>query len=529
MQPTEFTNIQRDADNRTVRFTLSSTHVSYANTLRRLILTGVETIAFRADMTSTGTTTDVVVKRNDTPMTNEMLAARIGLLPVHVPEPLKWRENEYQFRLNVGSDPDRVRHVTASDFEVSRLTGLLPTEAEKPVERRPPFKGKPKGKSFKGKLQRKKKGGDGNSSTNDEKDDSDYNEEDEYDENDDVNESSNEEIQYDEKEEEVEEVEEVEENSSRVPSNVFFPPHPLTGQTCLLASLQPGSGATQQRVEILAKATKGTGREHARFSPVSQCSYEYSLDNNPERIREMFESWMIHAKKASAVEKGSERYAELEREFNTMQIKRCYKIDEKGEPYSYDFTIESVGVLSVDYIVKRACEVGENMCGLYVNLDKGPLPSEITISNANCRMIGYDFLFRGHDHTLGNLLQTWLVQHHIEGNAKPKIQFAGFSVPHPLRDEMVLRIGVEDGEESTARAAIAAAARGCIALFKSLRYAWLRATGAVVPEDVSLAASTLVPSTASTTSTAPKGRRMSRPVTAPSDRAATAASASVSK
>jgi DNA-directed RNA polymerase subunit L len=294
-----------------------------------------------------------------------------------------------------------------------------------------------------------------------------------------------------------------------------------------LASLQPGSAATQQRVEILAKATKGTGREHARFSPVSQCSYEYSLDNNPERIRDMFESWMIHAKKATAVEKGSERYAELEREFNTMQIKRCYKMDEKGEPYSYDFTIESVGVLSVDYIVKRACEVGENMCGLYVNLDKGPLPSEITISNANCRMIGYDFLFRGHDHTLGNLLQTWLVQHHIEGNAKPKIQFAGFSVPHPLRDEMVLRIGVEDGEESTARAAIAAAARGCIALFKSLRYAWLRATGAVVPEDVSLASAAPV-SAKPASSAAPRGRRMSRPVTAPSDRGASA-SASVSK
>jgi DNA-directed RNA polymerase subunit L/DNA-directed RNA polymerase alpha subunit len=523
MQPTEFTNIQRDADGRTVRFTLGATHVSYANTLRRLILTGVETIAFRADMTSTGTTTDVVVKRNDTPMTNEMLAARIGLLPVHVPEPLKWRENEYQFRLNVGSDPDRVRHVTASDFEVSRLTGVMSTE-EKPVERAP-FKGNPKGKSFKVKSQQRTKGGDGDSSNNEENDENDENNE--YDEDGDTSNDGSDDVEYDEKDEVNEVKEAVNEDGSRVPSSVFFPPHPLTGQTCLLASLQPGSGTTQQRVEILAKATKGTGREHARFSPVSQCSYEYSLDNNPERIREMFESWMIHAKKAIAVEKGSERYAELEREFNTMQIKRCYKIDEKGEPYSYDFTIESVGVLSVDYIVKRACEVGENMCGLYVNLDKGPLPSEITISNANCRMIGYDFLFRGHDHTLGNLLQTWLVQHHIEGNAKPKIQFAGFSVPHPLRDEMVLRIGVEDGEESTARAAIAAAARGCIALFKSLRYAWLRATGAVVPEDVSLAAAAPV-SAKPASSAASRGRRMSRPVTAPSDRAASA-SASVSK
>jgi DNA-directed RNA polymerase subunit L len=262
----------------------------------------------------------------------------------------------------------------------------------------------------------------------------------------------------------------------------FFPPHPLTGQTCLIATLQPGSGPAQQRLELIAKATKGTGREHARFSPVSQCSYEYTLDNDPARIQEMFEQWLIHAKKAGAVEKGSERYAALDREFRTMQIKRCYKRDEvSGEPYSFDFTIETVGVLSVEYIVGRACDVGEAMCARYVNLETGTLPSEITMTNANCRLVGYDFLFRGHDHTLGNLLQTWLVQNHIEGNASPTITYAGFSVPHPLRDEMVLRIGVADGQESTARAAVAAAARGCVGLFQQMRRAWRKALGDNVP------------------------------------------------
>ena len=51
-----FQNLQR-VDNLTYKFTLTPTLVSYANTLRRLILTGVETVGFRADMTSTGSTT----------------------------------------------------------------------------------------------------------------------------------------------------------------------------------------------------------------------------------------------------------------------------------------------------------------------------------------------------------------------------------------------------------------------------------------------------------------------------------------
>lgn len=481
----EFSRVEKKSDQRTVTFTLSPIHVSYANTLRRLILTGVETIAFRADMTSTGTTTDVVVKRNDTPMTNEMLAARIGLIPLNVSDPQKWRDNEYQFRLNTSGNADDIRHVTASDFEVVRLSGLVMDTTDKSR----PAPSARKGKSV------KKGGADSNSDSNS---------------NDSVAEEDGDEKYSVEENEDVAAVA-AEPEDVRVDTSLFFPPHPMTGQTCLIATLQPGSGSAQQRLEVIAKATKGTGREHARFSPVSQCSYEYTPDENPIRIQEMFDAWLLNAKKASTVEKDSERYAALEREFRTMQIKRCYKMDDvTGEPYSFDFTIESIGILSVDYIIRRACDVGEAMCARYVNITKGTLPAEITVSNANCRLLGYDFLFRGHDHTLGNLLQTWLVQHHIEGNAQPKITYAGFTVPHPLRDEMLLRIGVEDREETTARAAIAAAAQGCVGLFQELRRAWLVATGVRV-------AAPLSSSTASASASRPSVRKpIARPRTAAS-------------
>jgi DNA-directed RNA polymerase subunit L len=269
-----------------------------------------------------------------------------------------------------------------------------------------------------------------------------------------------------------EEYEKQEKKEVTVQSATFFPPNPRTGQTCLIATLPRVVGSAPQGIHIVAKATKGTGREHARFSPVSQCSYEYTLDTNPVRQETMFTQWLASAKKIGALEKDSERYKELKREFNTMQIKRCFQINEKGEPYSFDFTIETVGCLTVPYIVKRACEVGENMCSRYVNLQQGDVPPEITITSSDSRIIGYDFLVRGHDHTLGNLLQTWLVENHIEGTAEPKITYAGYCVPHPLRDEMVLRIGVEDGEITTARKAFAEAAKGCVQLFQNLRQAW---------------------------------------------------------
>jgi len=405
----EFSNLKRSDDSHVYTFRLAPINVAYANTLRRVILTGIDTVAFRSDMTSTGTTTDVFVKRNDTPMTNEMLADRIGLLPIHITNPSVWKEDRYKFILKVDGHADKNTYVTSSDFKV------IDTQSTPAVL--------------------------GDDTKLDE------------------------------------------ENHQIVPTDQFFPRHPITGQTCLIATLQPGAGAKQQSIEIIAKASKGTGREHARFSPVSQCSYEYTLldktiEQDKLRIDEMFIQWMTDAKKISGIDKTSARYMELEREFNTMQIKRCYKTNEKEEPYSFDFTIESIGILSVPYIVERACEVAENMCSRYTN--SNDFPNDVVISHADSRMIGYDFRIPGHDHTLGNLLQTWLVENHIEGNALPKIEYAGYSVPHPLRDEMILRIGVDN--ETTAKLALAAAAKGCVEMFRKMRIAWRTAIGAPAPQ-----------------------------------------------
>lgn len=425
-------------DEHKMEFTLSPIHVSYANTLRRLILTGIETVAFRSDMTLTGTTTDVLVVQNDTPMTNEMLADRIGLVPIHVKEPLIWEKDKYVFTLNVTGKEDRTTYVTASDFKIKEVKDASQFEVVDEQEN-----------EQKHEVEQKQGGADKN------------------------------------------------EYEREIASDELFVPNALTQQTSLIAILQPSN--PPQKLNIIAKASIGTGREHARFSPVSQCSYEYSLDSNEERIEQMFTTWLSVAKKIENIDKSSEKYNTVWREFNTMQIKRCYLMNEKQQPYSYDFTIETIGTLPIKYIVSRACDVGENLCNRYVNIDTIVNDKNISVSPANSRIIGFDFLIRQQDHTLGNLLQTWLVENHIEGTSVPKITYAGYSVPHPLRDEIILRIGVEDGKEETARKALAAASRGCALMFRQMRESWLKEIGGVprpAAPKLRAAASSFVPKAA---------------------------------
>ena len=412
-----FQNIATDPKNKNIwYFRIRPTHVGYANTLRRLVITDVETVGFRADLTESGTTADVLVEKNTTPMTNEMLAHRVGLLPIHITEPLKFEKDKYLFELNeVGAEEQR--DVTSSDFTVYEILDTVVAEES------------------------------GNSDNNN-------NNEDNKNDNNNTNMPAS-------------------LNRQRLPTERFFPPNPLTGDTCIIATFKPAihGKPSAEEITIKAKASIGTGRENARFNPVSQCSYIYTRDtDNVELLKSTYEKWLINHKKVSpeSLKEDGDRAASLEREFNTCEIAKVYLMDPNGEPFSFDFTVQTIGVLSVPYIIQRACEVGEARCLKYANLVSENIEG-VKIRPADARIRGYDITFVREDHTLGNLLQTWLDQNMV---GKGVVTFAGYKVPHPLTDEMLLRVGVEDGKEATAREVVAQAARSCAAMLRSWKTQW---------------------------------------------------------
>lgn len=400
--PSIFQNLASVSENPNITsFTLSPTSVAYANTLRRMCLTGVESVAFRADMNEKGETTDVSVLANTTPMTNEMLADRIGLIPVHA-NPDGWvtekGDETYYFELKIQNDTDNTLAVEAKDFEV-----------------------------------RKKSEGD--------------------------------------------------EPAVPVPNKEFFHPDPKTGRTALIALLKAKQPNTEgQKIHLVAKATVGTGRDHIRFCPVSQCSYGYTIDTDEAQQRTAFEKWIQSSKNKKPEELKEKKELEeiLMREFQTMEVQRCFKRDpETGEPNSFDFIIETLGIESVSKIVERALKNIELKCLKYASLDKDQVES-VRIIHADARMKGFDFMFQKEDHTLGNLLQTYMAETMMDKD----ITFVGYKVPHPLRDEMVLRVGVnfpldetKDGKQTAAAFAVAKAANECAAMFRSWREDWMRQTG----------------------------------------------------
>lgn len=398
-QPQIFFNVATVDDANTLTFQVQNTEVAYVNVLRRSILTGVETLAFNAKMTDQGTTSDVKILTNTTPMTNEMLADRIGLIPIRIDastwDPKAWDRDAFEFRLSVENASSSPMPVKAEQIEVFKM-----------------------GRADEG-----------------------------Y-------------VKYP--------------NGNRE----FFQPDPITGDTCLLAILkakQPNQAG--QKIEFVARASVGTGTEHIRWSPVSQCAYSYTIDTDPERQQKFFQTWLENTKKLSleSLSQDQARKDALIREFQTMEVQRCFKINEKGEPSSFDFVVEAIGTMPIALIVEKALLALESRCTAY----SGELPSDVKVLPAENRAKAFDFFFPNEDHTLGNLLQTYMEANLMDTN---EVSFIGYKVPHPLRAEMVLRVGVDfptdkarDGKQAVARAAISRAAAGCALMFRHWRQDWMRA------------------------------------------------------
>jgi len=365
----------------TTTFQLGPTHISYANTLRRLCMTAVENVGFAADIREDGSTSDVKILMNSTPMTNEMLAHRIGLIHIAVDKPLDWNSEQYKFELNVSNDSDKYRGITTADIQV------LEKHEEEYVH-----------------------------------------------------------------------------NSSLTAK--FFKPNPITHDYPLIAVLKPLlPGGQSEQLQFVAFATKGNGRQNARWIPTSQCAYSYTLDTDETNIQNVFTEWLNRTKKIQDITKEDDaKQALLKKEFETLERKRCYLKNEKGEADHFDFTVETAGVLHPNYIVARACQAGSELCKQYSG---DTLPPSVVVDHSKGHIVAWDFSFQAQDHTLGNCIQTWLDEN-LVGNGD--ITFAGYDIPHNLRDELLIRIGCVN--ESGARSALAQAMNACGQMFDNWYNQW---------------------------------------------------------
>lgn len=209
------------------------------------------------------------------------------------------------------------------------------------------------------------------------------------------------------------------------PKDIFSHPN------ILFAKIRP-----KQSIVLTTAIGKGTAiNDKAQFSPVSNAIHL------PEPDRELAEAEMKNRGITEATEK---------KDFLENNGQRFYKKNTLGQPVTHNFLIETVGILDGKTLLKRSLEVLTTKLSNYQSAILTGNAEKVTVKRSEKNLLAFDFIATNENETLGNLISSYL---HYDD----KVSYAGYLIPHPLDNKMVVSLGLKDqnGLEATKKFMVA--------------------------------------------------------------------------
>lgn len=218
-------------------------------------------------------------------------------------------------------------------------------------------------------------------------------------------------------------------------NNLFFKANEITKDHLLLIRLKPSPNNEGEKILIEGKSVIGIGKTHIRYSPVSNVCFINKKD--PEKVQKALEKYLIEHKETGPVDSLTKSFMLEEADFH-------YYTDENDDPYIFEFTIESCGVLEPKQILLESIKQLKNKIILFneeLNKNLSNKDSTIKIKKAESMMDSTDIFIHEENHTLGYILQSYIYETH---KSSEKDIFIGYMNPHPLENLIKLRINITD-------------------------------------------------------------------------------------
>ena len=104
-------------ENNILKFTINNINVSYANAIRRVIVSDIPTVVFK---TFPHEKNDAVFTVNTSRLNNEILKQRLSCIPIHISD-LEMPLKDYILEIDVKNNSDTIIYVTSGDFKIKNL------------------------------------------------------------------------------------------------------------------------------------------------------------------------------------------------------------------------------------------------------------------------------------------------------------------------------------------------------------------------------------------------------------------------
>lgn len=209
----------------------------------------------------------------------------------------------------------------------------------------------------------------------------------------------------------------------------LFPANEITGEHILITKLKPNPFNAKEGEALHCQMTArlGSAKEHARWSHVSLCTYINLVD---EKAADRAYNEMIKTIDPSLTEEEKNRAINR---FNCIDRNRIFYKNEYDEPNRFKFMLETVNSMMLPHeLVTEALSILINKMISVPSEEK----SEIHVLNADDHL--YMIKIRDEGHTIGNLIQSLVYNLYIRD--KPTIQYVGYYQPHPLENDVVIKL-----------------------------------------------------------------------------------------
>lgn len=202
----------------------------------------------------------------------------------------------------------------------------------------------------------------------------------------------------------------------------MFPANQVTKSHILITRLR-----TNEQLHFKANVVKQTARYNSAFSTVSLANFFYMQDPD------------LAAKKENVLDK-----------------ERSYYTNKYGEANVIQFEIEPINkLIGPKYLVNKALEIIiSKLNNLVLNITSEDIGGNgVSIKQFEDLSNTYEFSIQNEDDTLGNIVQSHIHTQYVreEKSALEGIHcsYVGYICPHPLKNELIIRITLDDQTNPT--------------------------------------------------------------------------------
>lgn len=255
---------------------------------------------------------------------------------------------------------------------------------------------------------------------------------------------------------------------SKKETDIILPPNILSGGYIPIVKLKPKyytnvgikklnhisqeiniPNAEPIKIKLSARLVKSDGTENSHFSPVSTCSYGYTVD---ESIISIKEDEYIKEINEENQKLGLSSIDEdvLRRRFRINELEKYPIADIYGDPTSFDFTIDSIGQYSPLELIHKALIYLSTEVSNFINTLRVKDESLLHVSISDTYENGFDIIANNMDDTLGNLIHCHIIKELCRYDLKENRKLNAFTYNkiHPLQKKVLFTICTIDNNSS---------------------------------------------------------------------------------